>query len=115
MTRPVGDGVPKPLRSGLDETPGVTAERRRGVETIKEDAESANGGRSYLLRGLWACRLAAGLTQRELAEAMGGNQSTVGELERQERGAYPRTIGRLCLALGVGPEDLLRGRDAVSR
>ena len=49
-------------------------ERSRRVAAIKETAKSTNGGRSYLLRGLWACRLAAGLTQRELADAIGGSR-----------------------------------------
>lgn len=87
-------------------------QRRRGrAAAIKAAAESTNSGRSYLLRGLWACRLAAGLTQRQLAEAMGGAQTTVGQLERGRRGAYPGTIARLCDALGVEPEDLLSGDD----
>src|SRR5829696_3621115 len=34
------------------------AERRRQVVAIKKEARSANSGRSYLLPGLWACRLA---------------------------------------------------------
>ena len=85
------------------------AERRRKVAMIKRGARSVNGGRSYLLPGLWACRLAAGLTQRRLAEAIGGTQNTVRELERQARGAYPSTVGRLCQALGVAAEDLLCG------
>ena len=84
-------------------------ERSRRVAAIKETAKSTNGGRSYLLRGLWACRLAAGLTQRELADAIGGSQATVGLLERGCRGAYLGTIARLCEALGVAPEDLLSG------
>ena len=84
-------------------------ERSRRVAAIKETAKSTNGGRSYLLRGLWACRLAAGLTQRELADAMGGSQATVGQLERGDRGAYPKTIVRLCECLGVAPENLLSG------
>jgi DNA-binding Xre family transcriptional regulator len=84
-------------------------ERSRRVAAIKETAESTNGGRSYLLKGLWACRLAAGLDQRQLAEAMGSTQATVGQLERGDRGAYPKTILRLCECLGVAPEDLLSG------
>lgn len=88
-----------------DETKG----RRRSVAIIKETAESANNGRSYLLKGLWACCLAAGLDQRQLAEAMGSSQRTVGQLERGDRGAYPKTIARLCEVLGVGPDDLLSG------
>ncbi len=87
-------------------------ERRRRVAMIKQGARSTNGGRSYLLPGLWACRLAAGLTQRQLAEAIGGTQTTVRKLERQARGAYPRTIRRLCEALGVAPEDLICGGGA---
>jgi hypothetical protein len=63
-------------------------EQSRRVVAIKETAESTNGGRSYVLGGLWACRLAAGLTQRELAYAIGGSQATVGLLERGYRGAY---------------------------
>jgi DNA-binding Xre family transcriptional regulator len=91
---------------------GMTNEKTelsRQVAAIKETAKSTNGGRSYLLRGLWACRLAAGLTQRELADAMGSSQATVGLLERGCRGAYLGTIARLCEALGVAPEDLLSG------
>jgi DNA-binding Xre family transcriptional regulator len=84
-------------------------ERSCRVAAIKETAKSTNGGRSYLLGGLWACRLAAGLTQRELADAIGGSQATVGLLERGCRGAYLGTIARLCEALGVAPEDLLSG------
>jgi DNA-binding Xre family transcriptional regulator len=84
-------------------------ERSRRVAAIKETAESTNNGRSYLLKGLWACRLAAGLDQRQLAEAIGSSQATVGQLERGDRGAYPKTIVRLCAALGVAPEDLLSG------
>ena len=84
-------------------------ERHRQVAAIKKEARSLNGGRSYLLQGLWACRQAAGLTQRQLAEMMGSSQTTVRKLERQSRGAYPRTIQRLCRVLGVNPEDLLCG------
>jgi DNA-binding Xre family transcriptional regulator len=84
-----------------------TEERRHRVAIIKETAESTNYSRSYLLKGLWACRLAAGLSQRQLAEAMGSSQATVGQLERGNRGAYLKTILRLCEVLGVAPEDLL--------
>jgi transcriptional regulator with XRE-family HTH domain len=84
-------------------------ERRRQVAAIKKGARSLNGGRSYLLQGLWACRQAAGLTQRQLAERMGSSQTTVRKLERQSWGAYPKTIQRLCKVLGVTPGDLLCG------
>ena len=79
------------------------------VAAIKKGARSLNGGRSYLLQGLWACRQAAGLTQRQLAEMMDSSQTTVRKLERQSRGAYPKTIQRLCQVLRVTPDDLLCG------
>ena len=92
--------------------PHQRTERHRQVAAIKKGARSLNGGRSYLLEGLWACRQAAGLTQRQVAQMMGSSLTTVRKLERQSRGAYPRTIQRLCKVLGVTPEDLLcRGSD----
>jgi transcriptional regulator with XRE-family HTH domain len=89
--------------------PEDRTERHRQIRAIKKEAKSLNGGRSYLLQGLRACRLAAGLTQRQVAEMIGSNQSTVRQLEREYRGAYPKTIQRLCNALEVTPEDLLCG------
>jgi len=89
--------------------PKERTERHRQIRAIKKEAKSLNGGRSYLLQGLWACRQAAGLTQRQLAESMGSSQSTVRKLEQQSRGAYPKTIQSLCKALGVTPEVLLCG------
>jgi DNA-binding XRE family transcriptional regulator len=87
------------------------AEGHKQVSEIKQGARSLNNGRSSLLPGLWACRLAAGLTQREVAKRIGSSQNTVRELERQSRGAYPKTIRRLCEALGVTPEVLLCGSE----
>jgi DNA-binding Xre family transcriptional regulator len=84
-------------------------ERHDRIMMIKEGARTANDGRSYLLQGLWACRLALGLSQRQVAEMIGSTQRTVRELERQSRGAYPRTIRKLCQALKVDPEDLICG------
>ena len=84
-----------------------SAKRSCQVASIKTGARTATGGRSYLLQGLWACRLGANLTQRQLAQAIGGSQTTVRELEREHRGAYATTIARLCRALEVCPEDLL--------
>src|SRR4051812_6547894 len=89
--------------------PEERTERHRQVRAIKKEARSLNDGRSYLLQGLRACRLAAGLTQRQLAEMIGSNQTTVRQLEREYRGAYTFTINKLCRALEVTPEDLLCG------
>ncbi len=81
-------------------------ERRRQVEAVKRHVRDANG-RGLHLPGLWACRMAAGLSQRDLATAIGSNQATIHELERSLRGAYPKTIRSLCAALLVEPADLL--------
>jgi DNA-binding XRE family transcriptional regulator len=81
-------------------------ERRRQVEAVKRHVRDANG-RGLHLPGLWACRMAAGLSQRDLATAIGSNQATIHELERSLRGAYPKTVRSLCAALLVEPADLL--------
>jgi DNA-binding XRE family transcriptional regulator len=83
-------------------------ERRRRISAIKREARSLNGGRSYLLQGLWACRQAAGLTQRQVAKMMGSSPTTVRKLERLTRGDYPQTMQRLCWTLAMTPEDLLK-------
>ena len=83
--------------------------RSSQVAAIKGAARTNTDGRSHLLPGLRACRIAAGITQRELAEKIGGTQATVRQLERGHRGAYVSTIRKLCEALEVGPEDLLCG------
>ena len=64
-------------------------------------------GRGVYLSGLWACRMTAGLSQRELAEAIGTNQGTIQALETVSRGAYPKTVKRLCQTLRVEPVDLI--------
>jgi DNA-binding XRE family transcriptional regulator len=83
-----------------------THDQRRQVEAVKKLGRIANG-RGLHLPGLWACRMAAGLTQRELAERVGTNQGTIHDLERMSRGAYPKTMRRLCVALEVEAADLL--------
>jgi len=52
-------------------------------------------------------RIAAGLTQAELAEHSGISERTVSDLERGLRAtAYPSTARRLAAALEIGPEGL---------
>ena len=63
--------------------------------------------RSTRLPGLTAHRRRRGLTQRQLGELAGVAHTTVQRLESLSRGAYPRTIQRLAIALRVEPEDLL--------
>jgi len=81
------------------------SERSKEVAAIKKQGRNRHG-RGVPLPGLWACRVAAGLTQRELAMLVKTSQGTITSLENQERGAYPRTINRLCATLGVRPVDL---------
>jgi transcriptional regulator with XRE-family HTH domain len=63
--------------------------------------------RSILLTALAAHRRRRGLTQRQLGELAGLAHTTVQKLESLRRGAYPKTIQRLALALRVEPKDLL--------
>jgi transcriptional regulator with XRE-family HTH domain len=67
------------------------------------------------LPGLWSARVCAGLTQRELAGIIGSYQSTICALESQTRGAYPRTLRRLCEALGTEPADLLTAKEEIAK
>ena len=65
--------------------------------------------RSIPLPGLAAHRRRHGLTQRQLGELAGVAHTSVQRLESLSRGAYPRTIQKLALALGVEPADLVGG------
>lgn len=89
--------------------------RRRGIAAIRDGAKTTNDGRSHHLPGLRACRLTAGISQRELAEKIGGTQATARQLERGYRGAYVSTIRKLCEALEVGSESLLCGSDTSQK
>jgi transcriptional regulator with XRE-family HTH domain len=63
--------------------------------------------RSIPLPALAAHRRRRGLTQRQLGELAGVAHTTVQRLEALSRGAYPQTMQKLALALGVEPKDLL--------
>jgi transcriptional regulator with XRE-family HTH domain len=63
--------------------------------------------RSTPLPALAVHRRRRGLTQRQRGELAGVAHTTVQRLESLSRGAYPRTIQRLAIALRVEPEDLL--------
>jgi DNA-binding Xre family transcriptional regulator len=87
-------------------------QRRREVQVIKKIIGPDQGGRGAYLPGLWACRMAAGLTQRELSERAGTGPVTIRQLERQDRRARATTLRRLSAALNVEPVDLLTGEAA---
>jgi len=65
--------------------------------------------RSIPLPALAEHRRRRGLTQRQLGELAGVAHTTVQRLESLKRGAYPRTMQKLATALGIAPEELLRG------
>ena len=65
--------------------------------------------RSTLLPGLAPHRRQQGLTQRQLGKLAGVAHTTVQQLESLRRGAYPQTIRRLAIALGVEPMELVGG------
>jgi DNA-binding Xre family transcriptional regulator len=86
------------------------AERRREVNRIKGDWALRYGRKAINLGGLKARRLEAGLSQKELARMIGTkNLTTIRRLEKKYggRSAYPKTIRKLCQALGVRPADLI--------
>jgi transcriptional regulator with XRE-family HTH domain len=74
-----------------------------------EPTETYNN-RGIPLPGLRPARQRLGLTQRQLASLAGVGQETVSKLERSERGAYPRTLRELAVALEVSPTDLVDDR-----
>lgn len=89
-----------------------TEQRRQEVQAIKKIVGTDRTGRGVYLPGLWACRLAAGLTQRELAEQASTGRATIRDLERQSRPAHASTLRRISAALNVSPADLLTAQAA---
>jgi transcriptional regulator with XRE-family HTH domain len=63
--------------------------------------------RSIPLPALAVQRRRRGLTQRQLGELAGVAHTTVQKLESLSRGAYPQTLRKLAMSLGVEPKDLL--------
>jgi DNA-binding XRE family transcriptional regulator len=83
------------------------AERRRQIQEIKKSVERDQTARGARVPGLWACRMATGITQAELAERAGTGRTTIRGLERGNRRAHATTLRRISEALGVTPADLL--------
>jgi DNA-binding Xre family transcriptional regulator len=98
------DGAEQRSASVSDEE---RAERRREVNRIKGDWAIRYGRKGINLGGLKARRLEAGLSEEELARMIGTNLTTIRRLEKLYRSAYPKTIRKLCQALGVRPADLI--------
>ncbi len=64
-------------------------------------------GRGSRLPDLRSLRRRRGMTQRELADLCGLNQTTIYELEAGRRTAYPKTVRRLARGLNVEVKDLV--------
>ncbi len=79
----------------------------RSISTANEGRYAQ--GRSIPLAGLATSRRQRGLTQRQLGKLAGVAHTTVQRLESLGRGAYPRTVRKLAIALGVEPMDLVGG------
>jgi len=60
------------------------------------------------VRRLKALRQQRVLTLRELEERSGVAYNTIWHLENGKRGAQPRTLRKLAVALGVEPEELVK-------
>jgi transcriptional regulator with XRE-family HTH domain len=80
--------------------------RQKGGETLTARRGARQQRTLESLNGLRACRIAAVLTQKELADLAGTSQTTIADLERWE-GADLRLLQQLCEALNVAPEDLI--------
>ena len=76
---------------------------------IKTSEGHSGEGRATPLPCLATHRRQRGLTQRQLGELAGVAHTTVQQLESLSRGAYPQTIRKIAIALGVEPIDLIRG------
>jgi transcriptional regulator with XRE-family HTH domain len=79
------------------------------ISTNTAGEERYAEGRSTPLPHLASHRRRRGLTQRQLGELAGVAHTTVQQLESLSRGAYPQTVRKLAIALGVEPADLVSG------
>jgi DNA-binding XRE family transcriptional regulator len=100
VKRPRSERAQSALRKGRDE-------RRRQVNTIKRGRMIFVNFSSVRLGGLKAHRERAGIGQRQLARMIGTNQTTIAQLEKRytSRGAYMKTVRKLCDVLKVQPAD----------
>lgn len=80
------------------------------IDDQRQEPTGTYANRGIPLPGLRPARQRFGLTQRQLASLAGMGQGTVCKLETLRRGAYPRTLQKLAVALGVTTEDLVEGR-----
>ena len=83
------------------------------MSTADDERQETTGtytNRGIPLPGLRPACQRLGLTQRQLASRAGTGQHTICKLETLRRGAYPQTLQKLAVALGVTPADLVEDR-----
>lgn len=95
-----------PIRSG----DLFAAMRRDGSELIK--AEKRLGSKMILARNLMRLRIQRGMTQSALAKAAGISQPRIAEMESARANPQLETLERLCSALGVDLESLVKKKHA---
>ena len=76
----------------------------------RQESTGTYANRGIPLPGLRLARQRLGLTQRQLASRASLGQGTISKLEKSERGAYPQTLQKLAVVLGVSPAELVEGR-----
>ncbi len=76
----------------------------------RKGARETCQNRSTQLPHLRELRQSSGLSQRDLGRLAGISSGTVYRVENGLRGAYASTVRKLAAALGVSPEEVVRGR-----
>lgn len=82
----------------------------QAIEAYEEEQAAAHARNPYQLRGIRENRLAAGLTQTELADAVGIPYRTIQKYENGEADPANMTLSlalRLAEALNIEPADLI--------
>ena len=80
------------------------------ADAERHELTGTYANRGIPLPGLRLTRQRLGLTHRQLASRAGLRQGTICKLETLSRGAYPQSLQKLAVALGVLPADLVGDR-----
>jgi chromosomal replication initiation ATPase DnaA len=116
----------KQLIVGVEQVMGSSDPRAQLLERTRRLFKNGfSSGKTYpplpvgtavaiLLPGLLACRLAAGLTQPQLAQRAGIARETLARLERLRRRARPETVDALAQALEVSRQSLTAATEQLS-
>ena len=111
--KPKSKGTSKPKRKKpLPEKVKVQGDDKRGKAAMKatvwfgKDEDVINA----FAKNLIDARVKAGLTQQQLADAMGYSRIALSNMERAKNGATLTTLLRLCAILSTDPNTLLSER-----